>query len=282
MKPLSGAAVPHPFRELRVLRAMNVLAVGAALGTAVGAVFERLLHPNDYSTGIATACSSLVVGTLWAALLRSRRTIWGASIRVGWVLSVPLAVVNCWLALMLLSASGAPGVPFDAGHQIGVFFFAAVVGWIVWLPALAATLVFFGVPIARAQRLAERGLAGEERGERVVGIASVVVALAGMTCTIDALGESEAEIHWETVELAMGTAGGVLGGAAAWMAHARERRRKAFIARAAAGGEPGYAVRASAEGSVLVRVASGAGDREAAHQALVELDGAGEARRIVG
>jgi hypothetical protein len=74
-------------------------------------------------------------------------------------------------------------------------------------------------------------------------------------------------VLWGTASVAF-----VAGGVAAALAHARERRRRDFVARAEAGDVKGFRVDASAEGKVLVRVTSqGEGYRVADFQEEVFL-----------
>ena len=56
----------------------------------------------------------------------------------------------------------------------------STIGAIFWVPGLIATLVCFGIPLAWGQRLAAKGLAGEERGELLVGAVSALVGILGV------------------------------------------------------------------------------------------------------
>lgn len=111
----------------------------------------------------------------------------------------------------------------------------------VALAAITSALLCFGLPIARAQRLAGKGLAGEERGEWIVGLACmgmslVALALAGGGHAPPDVDAGKLITQW------FAAAGLLTGGAAAALAGARARRRRQFVADAAAGKITGYRV----------------------------------------
>ena len=97
--------------------------------------------------------------------LRTSRTAFGTKVRVGWLASVPLAILNT--AAACAWAAAARGAPWATvmENAPSAFLFIAVFGSIVWVPALLCTLACFGLPIAWAQSLAKKGLSGAERGE---------------------------------------------------------------------------------------------------------------------
>src|SRR5262249_2877163 len=133
----------------------------------------------------------------------------------------------------------------------------ATIGAIFWVPALIATLLCFGVPIAWAQRLAKKGLAGEERGEWIVGLVcaviGVVAALISLRMRAD---DAFASVAGVGMPRAFAPLGGLAGAAATGLALAREARRRRFVAEAEAGKIAGYRVDPTEEGKVLVRVVS--------------------------
>ena len=268
--------IPAPFRTLRALRALNVAAVGLALAAITSAVLGGMLGDGGGIAELAVGASTWLIGTLWAALLRSQKRVTRRAIRIGWVLSPPLAALNAALASGALFGSGPPSHltgSYGAGALLG-----ATVGAIIWLPALLGTLVCFGLPIAKAQRLAEKGLAGEERGEWLVGLASAVMSLAGLALTW--AGAHRAETG-QLVTGWLGVAGLVTGGGAAILATARARRRRKFVSEAEAGKVPGYRIDTTDEGKVLVRIVTqGQGYRVADFEEDVfDLDDRGEATR---
>jgi hypothetical protein len=258
---------PAAFQSRRVLKALNVAAVGFALAAVVSAIFSRFFHFDEPRlTSLVTALPTWALGTSWALLLRWPKTVGKSKLRWGWVASVPLAALNSSLAAGLLfgSKDGAKG--FFIGLLGG-----ATLGAILWIPALIATLAFFGVPIAHAQRLAKEGLAGEERGEWSVGAACVVASLVGLF-----LSSLEATV-WTTPVLAV--LGTLTGGAAAVFALAREARRRQFVTAVEGEKIPGYRIDTTKEGKVLVRIVSqGEGYRVADfEEELFELDARGQA-----
>lgn len=261
--------VPAPFRKLGVLRTLNVAAVGLSLAAATGTVLGRTFF-RDGDLAIYCAATTLVVGCLWAALLRSERTVGKTSVRVGYALSPIFAAGNAALA-------AAIGFRHPAGLVAGALF-----GAILWVPALVATLLCFGLPIAHAQRLAKRGLAGEERGEAIVGSVCVLVSAVATWLALDPLRwrASEGSLRPHAM-LALSALGLATGAAAVMLALGREVRRRRFVQDAEQGRAPGFRVDPSVEGKVLVRVTSqGEGYRVVdLEEELFELDAEGQATR---
>jgi hypothetical protein len=270
--------VPASFQNLRALRVINIAAVGFALASvvvaSVGPELDRLNgHPSPMIApyGFPT----LVCGMLWAWLVRRPATVGNTRLRRGWVASVPLAALNAGLTAALDFRR------FDPGTFLMEFVFTAVLGVIVWGPALVATLLCFGLPIARAQKLAKQGLAGEERGERIVGLTCAAISAIGLAlASTPAPSWSHGGSTLWTAR-ALGILGFLAGATSTILASARASRRRAFVADAEAGKVPGYRVEATDDGKVLVRiVAQGKGYRVADFEEEVfELDAAGEATR---
>jgi hypothetical protein len=237
-------SLPAPLRTLHVLRLLNIAAVGLSLAAIVSAV-----SGGDDGLGIYTGLSSLFVGTLWARLFRSRRLIWKRW-RIGWVACIPLASLNAGLSLGLAMAADTHvdrGRHFLVGATAG-----ATIGAIIWVPALVATIVVFGLPIARAQALAALGLAGEERGERIVG--TVCAAVSAVALGIAATMASHFGGVWSAATF--GGIGGIAGATAAILAWRREVRRRDFVSGVEAGQIAGYRIAALPEGKVLFRIVS--------------------------
>lgn len=197
-------------------------------------------------------------------------------LRWGWVASVPLAMLNAAIAAALLVGSTHPSLEtFLGGALAGVTF-----GAVFWIPALLFTLAAFGLPIARAQWLARKGLAGEERGDAVVGLACVATSVLAMLLAREGRDDALAGLGlWLTRAFAL--LGAIAGASSVALARSREARRRAFVAAAEAGEVPGFRVDPTAEGKVLVRVVDqGEGYRVADYeQAIFELDAEGEATR---
>ncbi|MFT3766790.1 MAG: hypothetical protein QM820_14935 [Minicystis sp.] len=273
--------IPASFQKRRVLQLLNVVAVGCALA-AIASALLAMVFDSRWPIALITALPTWLVGTAWAALLRWRKTVGRSTLRLGWVASLPLAMLNASLAGGFLAAS-------QTYHSyLSEFLIGAVagplVGVIIWLPALIATLVCFGVPIARAQRLAEKGLAGEERGEWMVGLTCVVMSSLGLLLSYQIPLRSYVRHHaWHElgriVTPSLALLGLLTGGAAAALALARETRRRRFVEDAESGKIAGYRVDPTEEGKVLVRVVSqGKGYRVADFEEEVyALDAEGEA-----
>lgn len=270
--------LPAAFHSLKLLRALSIAAMGLSLAAATGGVFAHLLHA---SFAVLTALPTLLHGVAWGLLLRDRSLVGKSNVRWGWVASIPLAMANGALSGGLALAAEAHGSlleRFYGGAALGATF-----GAIFWIPGLIATLAFFGGPIAWAQRLAERGLAGEERGERLVGLASALLAIIGLGLAVALTSQPDES------STAFGMAGVVLlyglsilaiaiGGAATGLATYRSSRRKQFVSDVEAGAIKGYRIDDGVEGKVLVRIASaGEGYRVAdVEEEVAALDEAGE------
>jgi hypothetical protein len=277
-----GARLPRTFRSLSLLRTLNCLAVGLSLAAVSAAVFSRILAPSEGAgaMGVVVGVPTLVLGTLWAVLLRMRATVGTTRLRWGWVASAPLAAANAGLASGLMMAfEGGPDVFANLliGVMLGITF-----GALFWVPSLVATLALFGAPIHWAQRLAAKGLAGEERGEVMIGAASAVLATLGLLVIHYTQFHGEfalKRVLGPSLVSGMGLLGAVTGGVATALAVARERTRRHFVAEVEAGKVAGYRVDASAEGKVLVRVAAPGSYRVAdVEEDLFALDEVGAAR----
>lgn len=163
-----------------------------------------------------------------------------------------------------------PPIGFGLGASVGVF---------VWGPALVVTLVLFGLPLYYAQRAADRGLRSEDRGERVVAIASAVISALALVGALVMKTSSLALVAYVATSL-----GGLGAGlAAAVYATLRERRRRAFVAKVGTGEAEGYRIDTRPDGpALLVRVAAEQGGYYRAPrlaEPVVELDEQGEAKR---
>ncbi|MFO0604514.1 MAG: hypothetical protein U0324_15135 [Polyangiales bacterium] len=270
---------PSLFRTRRAIEWLSVLAVGASLAALTGSFFRGMFGQSNIFGAVGTALPTLVFGSWWAKLLRDPRTVGMTRVRRGWLLSIPLAAANA-------AASAAMLLGFENGrvsleNAITGFFLGATVGAMFWVPAMLLTLAVFGVPIAWGQRMAREGLAGQERGDGVVG--AVCALLGGAVAVAQARAPAH---HVGAPFLAlMGAAGltaglGVMG--AAWW---RDRLRRAFVADVEAGRAPGYRIDHTAAGKVLMRVVSqGEGYRVADFaEAVATLDApAGSGVRVAG
>lgn len=274
--------IPAAFAAPKVLRRLNIAAVGLALAASTASIFGAFAH--DFS-GLVTGLPTLFVGMLWAWVLRLPNTVGSSKVRWGWVASIPFAALNAGLAAgALLTSEGGKDL---VSSMLGGMILGVTFGVVFWFPALLLTLAAFGLPIAWAQRLAVKGLAGEERGERVIG--SVCLALSFCALLVS-FGQIASPASLEGHRLALVSAGVVFmrvaavlgmltGGAATALALVREGRRRTFVADAESGKIPGYRVDPTPEGKALVRVSSqGHGYRVADFtEEVVLLDEEGEA-----
>lgn len=276
-------AVPVVFHAPRSIRRLNVAAVATSIAACTSAL-AMAVTARGWQWALIAGVPTFFVAWVWALCLRWQRETSNGR-RWGWFLSAPLAAMNAGLACGAMFLHDTPSSPsgFFGGVVLGATF-----GFIVWLPAMCMVLVLFGIPIAHAQRLAQRGLAGEERGERTVGIISAILgagalALAWNVPIRSIWPESAAAVLGGGVVFnALAITSILCGSLAAVRSTARERRRRRFIARVEALEEPGYRVEPTPAGKVLVRVAPittyRVSDRA---EELFELDDAGRATHSI-
>ncbi len=237
--------IPIVFRTRRSLAALNVVAVGLAIATATTAAFLALWVERGVNWACVVGIPTTIIATAWAAILRSREKV--GRVNIGWLLSVPLAASNAGVACALMLYTQAA----RTDSLLMGFFLGATFGIIAWAPALMLVLGFFGWPIAHARALAEEGLAGEDRGERIVGFASTFLSVAAVAL---ALSTKNARLATTIPLVTMAALSAACGTTAAVIAQRRELRRRAFVARVEADEVPGLKVIPRAVGKVLVRV----------------------------
>jgi hypothetical protein len=287
---MPARGIPVVFAAPRSLRVLNTVAVSTALAACTSAVFMHLI-PGLWTWAIIAGLPTLVTGAAWIALLRWKKASPVFGVRWGWLASVPLAALNSALACGAVSVTDNSNYlahRFTEGMAMGATF-----GAILWLPALLAVLVVFGVPIAHAQKLAQRGLVGEDRGEQIIGLVSaalgavaLVVAWAfGEEATFvpffQSLPNTQPADRLGFMLLHLFALLAMLSGAITLVeASQREARRRRFVARAAANEEPGFRVDDTEAGMVLLRVQPEASYRVAAgDEEVFELDILGRALR---
>lgn len=262
--PSRRPRLPTAFHSLEWLRRFNVAAMGLSLAAATGTAFAAALgRPSSFGgVALATGLPTLVCGIAWALLLRTRKTIGTSKVRWGWLASLPLAALNGALACGLLFAADARETADVVGKLFIGLVAGATFGAFFWIPGLLATLAFFGGPLLWSQRLAERGLAGEERGERVIGGASVVLGALSLAGFVMQESASQPVKH-PTMEalggvfLAVAPVLAIVTGAlAVGLAHARDKRRRAFVSEVESGNVKGYRIDEAPEGKVLLRVST--------------------------
>jgi hypothetical protein len=166
---------------------------------------------------------------------------------------------------------------FVVGAVIGASF-----GVIIWGPALILALLFLGLPMGVASAMANNGLAGEDRGHTIVGLACASLGLFTLLpmgdppVTLTAAAWTEA---W-TQEV-VGVLACLVGGAVVAAASARGARRRAFLRDVESGRRCDYRVATTLDGRRLARVrVAGAGYRVVdAEEPICELDEAGRCLR---
>lgn len=233
-------------RSNQALAVANVFAVASAMGAAAG-VGAAIVFRDFAKSGLATLSATFVLGLLWAALLRLRATAGRSNVRVGWALAVPLAAVNSVVAEMIFAVLDQEHPALWRAAMQGLFGNA-----VYWVPALAAVLLLFGVPIAWSQRLASKGLAGQERGEGLIGAVCAFIAASAMAL----IPTSAERTLGATMMFSMAIVGLALGLGTSALAMVKNAMRRRFVAKVEAGEVPRFRVDATPEGKVLVRVTS--------------------------
>jgi hypothetical protein len=284
--------LPDAFRARRLLERLNVAGVGLSLSGATTALLVSMTGAMG-SSALFVAAPTLAIGILWAALLRDPRKVslgaWTANGRVrearlGWLLCVPLAMLNAGVAAggLVMSDSGWSIGSFALGMLLGTTF-----GAMIWIPALMLTILCFGLPIERARRLAEQGLAGKDRGELWVGGASLLVTLLSLLVTASMLTEERA-FRLGVVDLVLlltvQIASAAVSGLATITAWRRERARKVFVTRVERGEVPQFRIEPTPQGKVLLRVPEGAASYRVSsfEEEVAALDAEGEVREVRG
>ena len=279
---MSSNEIPVVFGAPRSLRVLNVVAVATSLAAFTSAACMAIGRGGS-TWAVVAGVPTFFIAWLWALCLRWQKETTGFGLRWGWFLSIPLAALNGALTCGAFFTASTPGraiATFPTGALLGATF-----GILCWGPALVLVLLLFGVPIAHAQKLAKRGLAGEERGEQIVGSVSALVGVAAMALAQAASSGGYVEQAWTRLATpgaivlhALALAAIACGGAAAIQATRREARRRRFIERVEALEEPGYRVEPTPAGKVLLRVAPLATYRVADRaEELFELDDEGRA-----
>lgn len=283
-------AVPLEFAAPRLLRVLNVIAVSACLAACTPAVLMVV-----FGTGFDLALFPLgpmtfFTGALWAVLLRWRGCAPVLNVRWGWIASVPLAAASFAVASVALDVSEL--MFFDMGllERVGSFLRVGLLGAASGVIVAAPVYVVLAVSIWRAQRAARLGLAGEERGERLIGVVSGVIGLVALVVGARVALETRrnpglyVSTHGPVVFAAFAALAIVCGGAAAVLATMREMRRRRFVHRVEAGEELGFRVDTTSAGKVLLRIAPAATYRVAAaseeEESVCDLDEAGRVEHL--
>lgn len=255
--------LPRTLQSLGALRNLNLLSVGFALASLTAAIPAALAHQGSsvYSLAMIVGLPTLLCGVVWARVLRIRTKIGQTRFRLSWLASIPLAALNAGLACAALFMFDTDGMNEMARAGVLGFLLGISFGAFIWIPALVATLLLFGLPIARSHALAEKGLAGEEQGERFLGITTLILSFFGilLTATTASMPNSTHPVMDLVGKLGMwglGLGGVLTGSLAAYFSQLRTKRRHAFVADVEAGNVTGFRVAETPEGRVLMRVTS--------------------------
>lgn len=251
--------VPTLFQRLRAIRWLNEAAFSVALATGVGVAFANIA---DVSLAVASFAATLVLGPFWARLLRRFPIAFSKSVAPGRLIAIAMAIANASLAgsLMVTLNRGSPSDNF--GNAFVGAVLGATFGAIFWIPTLVVTCVLFALPTAWASSLAKRGLAGEERGEWLVGMMCGAVSIATYLATFRI--NTQSHIYdfghdwFLPVFRLSAVASFLLAALAAFASWKRDLARKSFVAQAKEGKIAGYRVQDTVRGEVLMRVAASA------------------------
>jgi hypothetical protein len=255
--------LPKAFQSQRVLEHLNALGVGLAMASMMASVFDLKL---------VLVLPTIVLGACWTRLLRSERLVTRARVRIGWLLSPFLAMLNAAVSCAITGAGYGGALKGAAvGALVGL-----TAGAVVWFPALIFTLLFIGTPIAWSQRLARRGLAGAERGEGIVALACLVISMFAFV--IVPKPNAHHHFRWGHASPGLAVAGISVAIVAGALSLLREHRRRRFVRQIEAGELTGYRVDVTKRGKLVVRVPTGEGYRSNhLEEDLYALDEAGEA-----
>jgi hypothetical protein len=280
---MPSTLLPRSLGVPRLVRWLNVAAVGFALAACTGAAFGT----SSFGWEIGTVCalSTLFYGLCWSCLMRV-----GFLGKWGWIAATPLALANSATAYASLAALDRdtlrkldlllfPSKPLLEAIVVGSMF-----GAVIWIPALIMTLLGLGLPVSIAQRAAARGLAGEDRAEQAIGfLAAGYSGLGLLVCMAAAFAHpSLAGLKGVGVVLALALAGLATGLASVQLAHVRGWGRRTFFRTVRAGDAPEYRFDREGGAVVLVRVTeTGQGYRAATTtEPLALIEDTGDAKRI--
>lgn len=262
-----GAMGPKFFQRIRAIRWLNEIGFALTLATAVGVAFE---HIADLELSIASFAATLVLGPFWAIFLRKYPIAFSTSHARGRLIAIGMAIANAALAGSFMLGMNKNG-SFIIGtkenteivsHMFIGAFFGATFGALFWIPTLFVTIWLFALPTAWASALAKRGLAGEERGEWLVGAMCAATSVATYVATFVLDDRHYVYREGGATYLSMyrlaAVASFLFASVAAFAAWKRDMLRKVFVANAKEGNVPGYRVQDSPRGEILVRVAEAA------------------------
>ncbi len=262
--------IPAVFRRIGVIGMLNVPAISFVLSAGIGTAFSDTHFGLGHRTWFADACAlvTLAMGPLWAIAMRVFPIAFQKKAWRGWLVCLGLAMANAGVAgaVYLSVENSRPGEGLASIFMIALIgsVYATTLGVALWGPALLITTLLVGLPTAWAKRLARRGLAGEERGEWILGILFAALALV-----VGLVNNSVRGAHHPAFNV-LAILAFLSGAIAAFLAIARELTRRHFVRQAEEGIMPGYRVTPSREGKVLVRVAShGTAYRATEHQEAI-------------
>jgi hypothetical protein len=261
--------VPWAFRRRPLaLRRLRAAAVAFALTGVTIRVFAEFApwsrEPPSGTIAVVSAPFTLLCGFVWAVLLDDGGT--HRTVLRRWLASGPLAMANAALTLgTLFALCKLDGPPFFPGFGLLTFLVGAALGAtfgvIVWGPALILTLLFLGVPIGVASSMAKRGLAGEDRGDAIVGFACAGLGLF----TLLPMGHAQSALRAEVwTQRATGAIACLLAGAVVAAASLRGARRRALLRDVESGRRSEYRIATTPDGRHLTRVQAAGADYRAA------------------
>jgi hypothetical protein len=295
--------IPRAFNSGRALQALNVVGVGvslAAIGTTT--LLALLFHTSRPTEFVLAALPpTFVLGALWAALFRRRQIPWLRRVRLAWLAAIPFACLNAILTDIGLEVwSPSVHLSLADGSVMRLAFSVlgiASIGAIFWGPACLVTLLFFGVPLFWAERAAEKGMTGSDRGEFIVGLCAMAMSAVSFAL-VQALGPSwfaqayapdaMADVLAANQVMSLWSALGMaLGCTSALLAAIRLSQRRAFVTRVEAGAVAGYRIAETDDGKVLLRILEqtevsyrvAAAPQQETEEPLFELGSSGESLR---
>jgi hypothetical protein len=243
-------------RPSRTLGYLNTVVVAMALAASTTAlvlvVYGRHLDKFDTLDRLGptfATCwvSTLLCGLIWGQVVRQWH--WNGYLR--WGLCVPLAAVSSGIcaAIYTISNYSYYEKKYNSAylshqyHDLDVLsnmLWVMSVGSIVWVPAVLATLLVFGLPLRQVERAHAVGLFNVDRAEYKLGLVAALSSLVASTVHLTFL--VAFPMNWTTVVFgSLSVFGSGLGARSAVYAHRRIVAREHWIARIRAGECAGFA-----------------------------------------
>ena len=285
---MAGAALPLPMRiPMRLVERVSALGSGAAFAALVG-YLDSLGYAFSHNSSGPWAIGALFVLSIASAFLlrwhpktrslrRARLVVpWFAFSLAGYLSALEESQQKPW--------SRQEWTTTPHHFTTGEWLASAIDGFADARFLLAAFVMFvlMALPLQLARTRAERGVAGQERGEAIVASVSLATALPVLAPRLLAamVGVGAYQNRFATTLMVLAAIAALVNVAALVLAVVRSLGRARFLRRVTDGHEPSFRIDDTAHGRALVRVTKqGEGYRVADFtETLLELSELGELR----